>query len=246
MRPLLKAAVALVIIRTRLPSVLFAVMSFIGVAQCRAEGYDFCTSDSLQVDLGTVTFCIPNSDELYRPTIDKFMGLHFPSLAFVGETRVPVDRYYDGTGRPPIDGTYVRISARHPRLGGQRDAKRQAAVLQGLTEFVHAHPSDAIFRGGEGTTALRHVDDATIVARTQFIEYTIMVSETWMRLDPSGQVDHTMGCEYLPLRDALIRCVSSFLIGDTAVEMKLESRSPGQSFRLSQRIRSKIESLVVK
>ena len=150
-----------------------------------------CAADDERVDFANVTLCISKANDLYRYTIDDFAGLVFLPQTFIGDRRVSSESYYDADGNAPMEGTYVTVAVKPPRLG-QFDVQQYRRMKGILSDMIAGHTDESIFEFKTGTTrvSFRRLDGSTIVGTQILAEDNVHVSEVWFDLDGTGQVPH--------------------------------------------------------
>jgi hypothetical protein len=208
-----------------------------------------CAADDDRVDFANVTFCVSKANDLYRYTVDEFLGLQFVPQTFIGDERVPARSYYDADGKAPVDGTYITVSIRPPRLS-QSDVRQYEGLKKILNDAIEAHPREPVFKEREpGKITFRRFDESTVVASTSVAEDGVLVSEVWLHLDGLGKIEHMLSCEYFIVRpDAFsgrpMECMSWFPVGTSIAKMRLSGGNQERSYRLSRRIRGDIEDFI--
>jgi hypothetical protein len=216
-----------------------------------------CAADEERVEFASVTFCIANANDLYRYTINEFLGLTFVPQTFIADERVPSESYYDADGNAPIDGTYVTVSIKPPRFG-RLDVQRYERRKYFLNEPIKLHPGEKIFeqKQGRGKVTFRRLDESIVIASTTVPENGVLVIEVWLHLDGADEIEHMLHCEHFVARpathsDSPMECMSWFPIGTSLAIMQLSGMQLSgdqleRSYRLSRQIRSDIEGFIKK
>ncbi|HKP26786.1 MAG TPA: hypothetical protein VJV39_23150 [Dongiaceae bacterium] len=208
-----------------------------------------CAENDERFEYADVAFRIPNANDLYRHTFDE-VGLHFAPQTFVGDRRVPSESYYDANGTTPVDGTYVVVSIKPPRVG-QLSVQRYERMKGTLNEAIAAHPGESTFEDGKRTTKVqfRRLDGSTIVATQIVAEDSVLVSESWLHLDGTDKIKHILRCEYFVVRSATLpdlpmECTSWFPVGTSIATVQLRGGKQERSYRLSRQVRDDIEGFI--
>lgn len=211
-----------------------------------------CAADDERVEFANVTFCMPEANHRYPYAVDEFLGLQFLPQTFIGDRRVPSESYYDADGNAPIDGTYVTVSIKPPKLG-RADVQRYERRKYFLNEPIKLHPGESTFeqQQGRGKVSFRRLDDSTMVASTSVAEDGVLVTEVWLRLDGADEIEHMLHCEYFLVRPATLsalpmQCMSWFTVGTSIAIMRLSGGNLERSYRLSRQMRSDIEGFIRK
>jgi hypothetical protein len=163
---------------------------------------------------------------------------------------VPSESYYDANGNAPIEGTYVTVSIKSPRVG-QADVRQYENLKQFMSEKIEAYPGESAFEyyGERGKITFRRLDDFTVIASTSVSEDGVFVSDIWLHLDSVGKIEHILSCEYYILRSAAfitppLECMSWLPVGNSIAEMRLKGGNQERSYRLSRQIRGDIEGFI--